>query len=205
MANKQRPWWLFAMQMPLLDTILREDHQSEQKRFIIEGQPVIKNLSWITYGPIAAVLTLLLVGAATWMLGVNGQAKTTKLAFACLLGLSPLIAWAMAGAAVGKISQVYINRQIKADAQRAVISLGLNEKALQLNESPPISFDDIEGFKLISDSGVYYSPGDGAITIVNLVMNTKQGQITLLPKKLGSLKQKLQLVSQLENVVVVKE
>jgi len=196
--SKQRPWWLFAMQMPLLDTILREDHKPGQKRFIIEGKPVIKNLSWITYGPIAAVLALLLVGALTWLLGVNDQAKTTKLAFVCLLGVSPLIAWALAGALIGKTAQVYINRQIEANTQRAVIALDLNEKSLQLDETPPTPFADIEGFKLISDSGVYYSPGEDAVTIVNLIMNTKQGQATLLPKELGSLKQKLQLVSQLE-------
>ncbi len=198
LAKKQRPWWLFAMQMPLLDTTLKEDHWPDQKQYIIEGKPVIKNLSWIVYGPLAAVAALLATGALTWMLNVSEQEKAIKLAFVCLLALMPMVAWAVAGLLIGKLAQRLLNREIEANTQRVEIVLNLKERTLRLNNATPIPFSDIEAFNLISDSGVYYTPAEDSVTIVNLIANTHQGQILLLPQELGSLKQKLQLVSQLE-------
>jgi hypothetical protein len=186
------------MQMPLLDTTLKEDHRPGQKRYIIAGKPVIKNLSWIVYGPLAAIATLLAVGALTWMLNISEQEKAMKLVFVCLLALMPMVVWAVAGLLIGKLAQRSLNREIEANTQRVEIVLNLEERTLRLNDTAPIPFSDIEAFKLISDSGVYYTPAEDSVTIVNLIANTHQGQVPLLPKELGSLKQKLQLVSQLE-------
>ncbi|HEY85203.1 MAG TPA: hypothetical protein G4N96_08860 [Chloroflexi bacterium] len=203
MTAKQRPWWLLAMQMPLLDTTLKEDHRPGQKRYIIAGKPVIKNLSWIVYGPLAAIATLLAVGALTWMLNISEQEKAMKLAFVCLLGLMPMLVWAAAGVLIGKLAQRSLNREIEANAQQIEIVLNLEERALRLNNTISIPFSDIDSFKLISDAGVYYTPAEDSVTIVNLIAHTHQGQVPLLPKELGTLKQKLQLVSQLEAEVKI--
>ena len=205
MTTKYRPWWLFAMQMSLLDTTIREDHHPDKKRYIIAGKPVIKNLSWIVYGPVFAVLAVLVVGALSWALAINRQDATLRLIFVCFLALSPALAWAVMGAVMNKVSQRYLDAEVEAKKQRVEIELDLATRALQKDNEFPISFDDIEDFKLVSDSGVYYTPGENSVTIVNLIANTRQGKVTLLPKALGSLKQKLQIISELEALTAIKD
>ena len=201
MTTKHRPWWLFAMQMSLLDTTIKEDHQPDKKRYIIAGKPVIKNLSWIVYGPVFAVLAVLLVGVLSWALAINRQDATLKLIFVCFLALSPALAWGVMGAVMNKLSQRYLDAEVDAKKQRVELELDMTTRALQKDNELPVSFDDIEDFKLVADSGVYYTPGENSVTIVNLIANTRQGKVTLLPKQLGSLRQKLQLLSQLEAAV----
>ena len=198
MVAKQHPGWVFAMKMALLDTTLQEERLPNGKRFIIAGTPVIKNLSWVIYGPIAAALAVLLVGALSWLLNVREQEQTIKLIFVCFFALTPALAWMMAGSFIGKLAQKYLDREVEAGKQRVELNLDLEAHTLQKNAEPPIPFDDIEDFKLVTDAGVYYASGENSVNIVNLIAHTKQGRVTLLPKALGSLKQKLQIVSELE-------
>jgi hypothetical protein len=195
---------MFAMQMSLLDTSIKENHQPGQKQYIITGKPVIKNLSWIIYGPLAAITAVLVVGVLSWMLSIREQDPALKLIFVCLFAGGPVLAWAAAGILISKLTQRYLDAEIEAKNQRIKLTLDLEEHLLRLNDNPPIAFSNIESFDLISDSGVYYTPAEDSVTIVNLIANTHQGQVTLLPKELGSLKQKLQLVSQLEAWTVKK-
>jgi len=198
LAKKQHPGWVFAMRMALLDTTLQEERLPNGKRFIITGTPVIKNLSWIIYGPAAAALAALLVGALSWLFKVREQEQTVKLISVCFFALSPALAWVVAGSFIGKLAQKYLDREVKAGKQRVTLNLDLATRALQKNAEAPIPFDDIEDFKLVTGAGVYYAPDKESVNIVNLIAHTKQGRVTLLPKELGSLKQKLQIVSELE-------
>jgi hypothetical protein len=81
------------------------------------------------------------------------------------------------------------------------LTLDLTAHTFQQNEAALIPFSDITDFKLVSDAGVYYDSQADAAPLHSLIVETNQGQHVLLPKELGSMQQKLQLLSQLRAIV----
>ena len=201
MNHYQRPWWVLAMRMPALDTQLREAHQPDEKRFIIEGQPVLRSLAWVTYGPGLAVITVLLLGWLAWTYDIRSQPTNSKMLVVCGMILFPLIAWGVGGSLINRLMAYFLAQEMATGQQQVVITLQLLTKTLQFNQSTAIPFAEISGFRLISDAGVYYSPESENHALMNLVMETEQGQVTLLPKTLGSTHQKRQLQSQLAAII----
>lgn len=197
MTKKNRPWWVFATQMPLLDTTLSENHQPTLKYFIVEGTPIIKSLHWIVYGPILAVAMAIGLSGLAWLSSIKSQPNELKLAFACLLGLMPVLVWVAGSLIIGKLGQKHLTRQKEAGRQRVEIRLDEVARTLQIDGQPPLRFEDLDEFRLITDNGVYYNPQESIAPLVNLVVDTTAGQIPVLPKELGNIKQKLQLQSQL--------
>ncbi len=197
LTEKNRPWWIFTTQMPLLDTTLSENHQPPLKHFIVEGVPVIKSLHWIMYGPLLAVMTVAGMTGLAWLLNIKSQSNEMKLAFACMWGVTPILVWVAGGWIIGKLGQKYLARRREAGRRRVDLRLDLTARTLQINRQPPLHFEDLGEFKLITDNGVYYNPQESIAALLNLAVDTTAGQITILPKDLGNVKQKLQLQSQL--------
>jgi len=200
--TNQRPWWAFAMKMPLLDTVLLENHSATEKHFIVEGKPVLKSLHWVAYGPFFAVATIVGLGIMAWTMNVRAQSDGFKAMFAILFLFLPLIVWVAGSFIMGKATQKYLNRQISAEQVRVEIALNLSKQTLQVNQNTPIPFGSITAFKLISDSGTYFDPQSKTTSIYHLIAETTQGHVSILPKALGNIKQKLQLMSQLEGIIV---
>lgn len=198
LKSYQRPWWAFAVQMPALNTTLKEDHHAEQKGFVIEGEPVLRSLTWVIYGPTLAMVAVTIMGLVAWGLEVRSQSTAIKLFVVCAMVLLPVLFWVIGGGIINKMVQRALEQQIQAGREHVELKLDLAAKMFQLNQELPIPFDQITSFKLVSDAGVYYEPNEEGSSMVNLVMKTKQGQIILLKKNLGTLRQKLQLINQLE-------
>ncbi|NIT58545.1 MAG: hypothetical protein GWN00_20630 [Aliifodinibius sp.] len=129
---------------------------------------------------------------------MRSQSTAVKLLVVCAMVLLPVLFWVIGGGIINKIVQRALEQQIQAGREHVELKLDLAAKTFQLNQESPIPFDQITGFKLVSDAGVYYKPNEEGSSMVNLMMETKQGQITLLKKNLGTLRQKLQLIHQLE-------
>lgn len=201
MKSYQRPWWAFAVQMPALNTTLKEDHHTEQKRFVIEGEPVLRSLTWVIYGPTLAIVAVTIMGLVAWGFEVRSQSTAVKLLVVCAMVLLPVLFWVIGGGIINKMAQRALEQQIQASREHVELKLDLAAKTFQLNQELPIPFDQITGFKLVSDAGVYYEPKEEGSSMVNLVMKTKQGQVTLLKKNLGTLRQKLQLIHQLKTSI----
>jgi len=202
LQTEQRPWWVFAIQMPLFDTVLQEDHRPDARRYILEGAPDFRSLHWVTYGPAFAALTALALGIVAWNLDIRTQPGGVKMLFACLLAGAPVLMWGVGGALIGAASRKALERQRDALRQRVEITLDLQTRTLRLPQREPIPFAAIRNFRLMSDAGVYYQPDEAASSIVHLIAETNQGQIAILPKELGNIKQKLQILSQLEAIVL---
>lgn len=201
MNSTQRPWWVFAMQMPLFDTTLQEDHRPGQRTFTVYGRPVAHSLHWITYGPLCAVIALVAVGAAAWGFDARAQDGPVKLVAACALGGVPALAWLAGGLVFGRAGRAVLDRLAGEQAQRVEITLDLQTRTLRVNHGPPLSWSDIGEFKLVSDAGLYYTPEEPSGSMFNLMVDTAQGQLELLPKELGNVRQKLQLAGRLQALV----
>jgi len=194
-----RPWWAFSLTMPMLETTQREEPRSNGRVFLIEGKPVYKSLHWVVYGPGFAVLALAIMGALAWTTDVRNQPHSAKIMFAVFFFVIPVLAWLIGGTIMGKLAQARLNTLTIARTERVAITVDTVARTLQLNDNPSIPLADIQGFKLISDAGAYYTPNEQAASIYHFIMETSQGHVNILPKSLGNIKQKLQLRSQLQS------
>jgi len=197
----QRPWWALAIQMPILATTLQEDHHADQKRFIIEGSPTCKSLTWITYGPALAMLVVISLGLLAWDFEVRSQAMTIKLLVVCAMVLLPALGWVVGGSIINRRVQKALEQQIQANKEHVELTLDLTARTFQLNQAPPIPFNQINGFKLVSNAGIYYDPNEEMGSLFNLALETNRGPITLLKSDLGATRQKLQLAGQLQALI----
>lgn len=186
------------MRMPLFDTKLSEAHDSGKKRFIIEGQPVMKSLHWVVYGPGLALIVIAVIGAFAWANDFRSQPAGAKIMLTALFFIVPLLAWIIGGVILGKVSQAKLNALAAAETERVEVIVDTVAHTVQINTGAPVALADIQGFKLISDSGTYYTPNEQTASIYHFIMETSQGHVNILPKYLGNIKQKLQLRSQLE-------
>lgn len=198
MDTISRPWWAFSLTMPMLETSQREEISPTGKIFIIEGKPVYKSLHWVVYGPAFAVIALAAMGVLAWATDVRNQPHSEKITFAVFFFVVPVVVWLIGGLVMGKLVKSRLDALVAANTEQVRIAVDTTARTLQLNDNPPIPLANIHAFRLITDNGTYFSPNDKIVSIYHLIMETTQGHTTILPKSMGNIKQKLQLVSQLE-------
>lgn len=199
MDTVSRPWWAFSLTMPMLETSQREEISPAGKTFLIEGKPVYKSLHWVVYGPAFAVIALAIMGAVAWVTDVRNQPHSEKITFAVFLFVIPAVVWLIGGLVMGKLVRSRLDALTAENTVRVKIAVDTAARTLQLNDNPPIPLADIKAIRLITDNGTYFSPNDEIVSIYHLILETTQGHITILPKYMGNIKQKLQLQSQLES------
>jgi len=201
LKSEVRPWWAIAFKLPLEETIIKEDRHAGEKHFYVEAKAVYKSLHWVAYGPLFAITVIGFMGLIAFMTDVKNQPHSEKITFAVFFLVLPVIAWLIGGTVMGKLTQRRLARLVEATKENIDIVLNLNDQTLHVNQDIVIPFSDINDFKLISDSGLYFSPNEDIVSIYHLIMETEQGHITILPKSAGNIKQKLQLASQLEKAI----
>ena len=198
MNQYQRPWWAWALRLPALKTTLHEDHRPGYKRFIIEGEPQFKSMAWVTYGPALAVVVVVIMGGLAWALEIRQQSIMIKTLFVCLTILLPMLVWIMGSALMNRLVERALQHEATATKERVELELDLTARTLRLDGTTLIPFDEIADFKLMSNGGAYYQPHEEIVPLVHLMLDTKQGQKTLLKQELGTVQQKLELISQLK-------
>lgn len=201
MKSEKRPWWALAFKLPLGEAIIKEDHRAGEKHFYVEAKAVYKSLHWVAYGPLFAVAIISLMGVIAFATDVKNQPHSEKITFAIFLFVLPIVAWLVGGLVMGKLTQRRLAQMVEANKESINITLNLNDQTMHINQDISIPFSDINAFKLISDSGMYFSQSEDVVSIYHLIMETEQGHITILPKSAGNIKQKLQLASQLEKAI----
>ena len=152
-----------------------------------------------------AVIGVIILGGLAWSMDIRAQPSATKMTFVCLMVLVPLLLWAIGALLINLLVKRALQQETTATSQRVEINLDLAEQTLRLNEGQPIRFEAISDFKLMTSNGVYYEPQEEISPLVQLIMETNQGQIMILPKELGSTPQKLQLASQLQALTLPKQ
>ncbi|OQY44209.1 MAG: hypothetical protein B6242_13205 [Anaerolineaceae bacterium 4572_78] len=195
----KRPWWVLAVQMPVLKTTIHEYHR--QQKFVIMGEPIIQSLTWIVYGPLFALSSIVIYTVLAWNFEVNTQSLALRLSASCAFILVPMIAWFVGAFIMSKITEPYINRQIKANIQHVEITIDFTKDILQLNKNKAIPLENIADLQLISDRGEIYSHDAEYNPLLNLIMTTDDEKITILSKELGTRLQKLDLLNKLEKLL----
>jgi hypothetical protein len=138
------------------------------------------------------------MGGLAWALEIRQQSIMIKTLFVCLTIILPMLVWIMASALINSLVERALQQEAAAMKERVQLDLDLTARTLRVDETTSIPFDEIADFKLMSNGGIYYQPHDEMVPLVYLMMETKQGQKTLLKQGLGTVQQKLELISQLK-------
>ncbi len=90
--NYKRPWWLIVNKAGGLITTVQEESSPGERIFIIRGEPLVQGLAWLTWGPVAALLAVVILAG----LAINFDVKDQSGAMRALFGAAFLILPALA-------------------------------------------------------------------------------------------------------------
>jgi hypothetical protein len=195
-SRYQRPWWLFVNKSAGLITTVRADSSLHEQNFLIRGEPLVQGLAWLTWGPLAALLmVIILTGLA---IGFNIKEQTALirgLFIALYLGL-PALGWVGATIITNTLSKKYLQAEREAEAQECLIRLQPAPGELFYRMNPPgreetLLYQDIREVRVDAAIG----SRDGR---TRLILDTRYGPVTLLNETLGSQPQKLDLAREIQ-------
>jgi hypothetical protein len=200
MSRYQRPWWLIVNKPAGLVTTVKEETTPGGRVFIIHGEPLVQGLAWLTWGPAAALIVVLLLAGLA--LGINVKAQVTAirgLMVVAFLGL-PALVWVVTTLIVARLSQKHLQAERQAETQECIIRLEQNQGALffQTAARPAekkLAYDDIRQAK------VTHALGSQIGKAVRLTLETKSGPIILLDEALGTQAQKIDLAYEIQKAL----
>lgn len=200
MNNPRRPWWLLVNRPAGLVTTIHDESVPGQRKFIIRGEPVVQGLTWLTCGPISALLVIAGLTALAILFDVRAQGTIYRVLFiAAFLGL-PALVWGLTILIANRLSASHLATIREAESQECVITLKhrkgiLSYKAPLTSESFQIPYRQIRQ--------VHVTPAIGAQdgNAVYLSLETDEGTIVLLSESLGSQAQKADLALEIETAI----
>jgi hypothetical protein len=200
MSSYQRPWWLLVNKPPGLVTTVQEESRPGERTFIIHGEPLVQGLAWLTWGPVSAVLTVLILTVVALAFNVKEQSGIVRGAMvAAFIGL-PALVWIGTTLLLSRLSQKHLQAERQADSRKCVIRLCQDEGELRFQ--PP---NDSEEHRLlygnIQQVKVTRPIGEQVAKNARLTLYTNAGAITLLDETLGTHLQKVDLANEIQQVL----
>jgi len=199
-SKYQRPWWLLVNKPAGLITTVQEQAGPGERTFIIHGEPLVKGLAWLIWGPVAALFTIGLLTGIAVAFNIREQSGITRFLFVvAMLGL-PALTWGMATIAANRLAAKHLEAERRAEAQECIIRLNRErgEFCYQTMTSPKeeiLSFDHIRRVRV--------KPAIGArdVKSMRLTLDTDNGTIVLLNEALGTRTQKIDLAHEIQTSI----
>lgn len=197
MSADQRPWWLLVNRPAGLITTVREESGADERVFIIRGEPMVQGLAWLTWGPIAALLVVLLLTGLAVGLDVRDEAGPIQAVFtAAFLGL-PALAWGITTIIVTRLAAKHIQAEREASSQKCLIRL--DQKRGELGyQTTALSTEEKQTYSAIRRVRVTPAIGARDRQALRLTLETDDGSIVLLNEELGTQAQKTDLAREIE-------
>ena len=197
MSRYQRPWWLIVNRPAGLTTTIREESRPGERIFFVHGEPLVQGLAWLTWGPVAAVTTVLLLAGLALALDIRAQSNLVRGAFIIAFLALPALAWAITAIILNERAQKYVEAERQADSCECIIHLNLDSQELCFSgsaqpEEQKVAFKNIHQVKVIRPIGERHHQK------VCLAVETERGSLTLLDEALGTHLQKVDLANELE-------
>lgn len=201
MSEPRRPWWLFVSTSAGLETTIQEQTGPGEHTFTIRGEPAVRGLAWLIWGPLAALLAVFILTLLAVGLGVREQPAWVKVVFVGLFLVGPALAWAGATLVAIQVSKTPLAAIRQARSQTCTIRLNQREGVLSYKVTPApaethIAFADIQQAKVTHPIG----ERDGKKT--HLVLHTDEGTLILMDETLGTTTQKIDLAQKIQEALV---
>lgn len=195
-----RPWWLLVNKSTGLMTTIEEQYRPGEQTFVIRGEPMVQGLSWLTWGPAGAVLSIAVLTGLAIALDVSERSWAFKLLFIAAFVVGPALAWGLVALITVRLAEPYLRAVRQAERQDCTLRLNQEQGQLLYQSTDPaaaweVAYADIQGVEVTYPIGVR----EGSRPL--LTLHTRRGPLILLDEQLGNKSQKLDLVGKIEAAV----
>lgn len=200
MSQPRRPWWLWASKSDKLLSTVKEERTPVGPLYIIRGEPILQSLTWLIWGPVSALIVIIILTGLAIVFKVNEQSLLIKAMFVlAFLGL-PAVAWGGTIVLVNRLSNKYLQNEREADAQECRIQLDTRQNRLCYRKNTTSSELTLP-FSQIQQVKVTEPIGGRSSNAVCLALDTDQGKFILLDEHLGTETQKYDLAREIQTSI----
>ncbi len=200
MSQYKPPWWLPMSKSVGLVTTIQEETKPGVRTFIVRGEPTTQGLAWLTWGPAAAVVAVLVITVFAITLDVREQSGAMRALFIGLFLIVPAVSWWIVMTVFSRISQRHVDAARSADAKICSIQLHQDEGILRYQTTQPVTKEQVS-FRHIQQAKLEAPVGERDSKKVKLTLETHQGPIVLLNEALGTRTQKLDLANIIQEAI----
>jgi hypothetical protein len=195
--NYRRPWWLIVNKPQGLITTIREEPSPGERVFVIRGEPVVQGLAWLTWGPVAALLAVVVVAVLAISFEVREQSGVVRALFIAAFLALPALGWGIITLIFSRLSEKHLQRERDALAQECVIRFNQEQGQLfyrttQYPDEKKLDYAEIRQVR------VAYPLGAKQNMVPRLIVETEDGPLILLGEALGSQSQKVDLANEMQ-------
>lgn len=196
----RRPWWLIVNKSARLITTVQEESRPGERIFIIRGEPLIQGLGWLTWGPVGALVVILILAGLAIALGVSEGDWGLKAVFVVAFLALPALVWGGITVALMRLSKKFLQAERQAEAQTCTIRLNQNQGELHY-QSPGQSHLEKLAYRHIRQARVTHPIGGRDLRALQLTLETKNGPVILLNEALGTQNQKMDLAHEIQQAL----
>lgn len=193
-----RPWWVISIKTEGLVSTVEEQTKPGERRFIIRGQPGVRDLSAVTWGPVAALMTAFLFAALAVALNMPSLPWVIRAPFIFGFLAAPALAWGAVTLWTMRQSTHHI--QAERDAHSREYSITLKTERGELVYTTPTHPEAhiVIRFDAIQQAKVSHPIGGRVGHDLRLTLDTVDGPFTLLDETLGTQAQKTDLAHEIQ-------
>lgn len=200
MSNYQRPWWLIVNKPAGLVCTVQEETKPGEQVFIIRGEPVVQGLVWLTWGPVAALLVVVVLAGLAINLNVKEQIGAMKALFVVAFFGLPAVAWGIATIVLNWLAKKHLQLERQAGRQQGVIRLN-QERGELYYQTTAHPQETRLAYQAIRQPRISYSFGEQQHQTGRLTLDTDNGPVVLLNEELGTRAQKIDLADQVRTAL----
>jgi hypothetical protein len=181
-----------------LITTIREESGPDERRFLIQGRPLVQGLSWLTWGPVAALLVITLLTGCAIIFDIREQSLLAKALFImAFLGL-PVLAWAATSLITHRLAESYLEQERAEATQERLIGLRPRQGELFYRFGAGAAEERLP-YQEIREVRVAPPLGDRDGRKACLILEIEGGRVILLDETLGTQTQKADLAKEIES------
>jgi hypothetical protein len=199
-SSYRRPWWLVVNKSARLISTVQEETSPGERIFIIRGEPLIQGLGWLIWGPVGALVVILLLVGLAIALGISEQSWGTKAIFVSAFLVLPALTWGGIAAVLIYLSKKFLQAERQAEAQMCTIRLNQNQGELTYQTSAQ-SHPEKLAYQHIRQAKVTQPIGGRDLRTLHLTLETPNGPVILLNESLGTQNQKMDLAHEIQQAL----
>ncbi len=196
----RRPWWLIINKSTQLITTIHEETRPGVRIFVIRGEPLIQGLGWLTWGPIGALGTILLLTGLAIALEISERSWLIKIGFIAAFLALPALAWVGLSLVVARLSEKYVQAERQAESRQCLIRLDQNQGELSYQTAGQPEEEKLV-YQYIRQAKVTYPIGGRDSRTLLLTLETDNGPLILLNETLGTMNQKMDLAQEIQQAL----
>jgi len=196
----RRPWWLLVTKSAGLITTVREESRPGERGFIIRGEPMVRGLAWLIWGPVGALVVIGILTGLAIGYQVNQQSLLVRVLFIGAFLWIPAMAWGIITIIVNRLAAKHLEAERQAEAQECIIRLNHDrgEFFYQITTTTSSATEEKLAFENIQQVKVTKAIGARDGKSLRLTLDTDKGPIVLLDEALGTQAQKTDLAREIQ-------